>query len=462
MELQARTPTQRSQVMDQSAADRQLEEARRRLFDPSSREFLDDPYAVYRVLRERRPIYFDPDLQAWILTRFADIQALLRDSRFGPDPARRFELIHGEGINEEPVCRNWNLSMLSRNGPDHTRLRRLVAGWFTARRVQELEPSIGRITHDLIDRMPEHGDVDLLHSFARPLPVNVICELMGIPEADRRRFIDERAFSERILQPVPITREELAEENARICELRDYFLSLCAERRRAPGEDLISHLVAGLDRGELDQEELVAMLFLIFLAGHDTTVNLIGNGMVALHRSPDQLALLRARPELLPTAVEELLRYDSPAQAIGRCAFEPVELAGQRIEAGQQVVGVLGAANRDPEVYTDPDRLDLTRTGIKPVAFGGGVHFCLGAQLARIEGQIALGALLDRLPDLSLPQATVPRWNGNIFLRGVEALPACYSRKSDRGAAGPSDAHRKDADGLELSVALRPSGQRAG
>ncbi|MDH5676650.1 MAG: cytochrome P450 [Myxococcales bacterium] len=413
--------------------DEELRAARRRLLNPTSAEFLQDPYATYALLRERQPLCYRPRSNAWVATRYEDAQAVLRDPCFGRDPEPTFEAIHGPGINDEPVVRNFNRMMIVRNDPDHSRLRKLVNASFNARRVLSLKAAIARIANELVDRLPASGEVDLMVDFARPLPVTVICELLGIPEADRQRFIDRRVVSERIFVPVPLTPEELAEENRRFLELRDYFLSLCAERRRAPREDLISDLVAAKERGELDEEELIAMIAVIFNAGHDTTVNLIGNGLLALHRHPEQLALLRARPDLMPSAVDELLRYDSSVQTSDRRALESVELGGQRIEKGQLVVCVLGAANRDPEVYPDPDRLDITRSGTKPVAFGGGIHFCLGAQLARIEGQIALGALLSRLPDISLPELERPEWSPSVFLRGLETLPARYQRRLDSG-----------------------------
>jgi cytochrome P450 len=414
-----------------AALDLELQGARERIFNPRSRAFLQNPYDTYKRLREEQPLYFNAQTKTWTAMRYRDMHVVLRDPRFGRDQAPWIEALHGAGAAHEPAFRNLLQTMLMVNDPDHGRLRALVNGSFNAKRVLGLKPAIARIAHDLVDRLPACGEVELMHDFARALPVVVICELLGIPERDRQRFIDERAVSERVFQPIPMTREELDDENRRFLALREFFLPLCEEKRRHPAEDLISDLVAAQAEGKLSEEELIAMIWLTFSAGHDTTVNLIGNAMVALHQHPAQLALLRARRELLPQAIDELLRYDSSVQAAARHVLEEVELSGERLRPGERVMCVLGSANRDPEVYADPDRLDITRGITKPVAFGGGIHFCLGAQLARIEGQIALGVLLSRLPDLTLPELHSPDWSASVILRGLETLPVRYSRRVD-------------------------------
>ncbi len=263
--------------------------------------------------------------------------------------------------------------------------------------------------------------------FNHPLPVLVICDMLGIPEADWPAFTAESRVRGRIIDPTPMTPEEMQEVNQSTLDSQAYFGGLLDERRRQPQDDLLTALVESeTAHGILSREELVSNVGLLFAAGHETTVNLLGNGLLALYRNRDQLEILRADRSLLPGAVEELLRYDSSVQMSGRCALEDVEVAGVTIPAGHQVLTVLGAANRDERVFEDPDALNVRRPGVKPLSFGGGIHFCLGAQLARLEAVEALGVLFDRLPDLELSALDTPDWKDTITLRGVNTLPACW------------------------------------
>jgi cytochrome P450 len=317
--------------------------------------------------------------------------------------------------------------MLQQDPPDHTRLRGLVVKAFTARRVEDMRPRIQQVVDQTLDRVIPHGHMDLIDDFAFRLPVTIICDMLGIPEEHREVFHSGTRDGGRILDPVPLTPEEIAKGNATYLLSQMYFQQLFELRRKQPSDDLTTQLVqAEEDGSKLSNEELTANIILLFGAGHETTVNLIGNGLLALHRNPDQLALLKARPELITNAIEEFLRYDSSVQMTGRVTLEDIDDLGDRkIPRGESVLCLLGSANRDPAVYPDrPDRLDIARPNVRPLSFGGGIHFCLGAQLARIEAEIAISTLLRRLPNLRLDDAENPEWRETFVLRGLKRLPA--------------------------------------
>jgi cytochrome P450 len=320
--------------------------------------------------------------------------------------------------------RHW---MLQLDPPDHTRLRGLVVKAFTARRVDEMRPRIQQIVDQAIDRVASQGRMDLIADFAYRLPVVVICQMLGIPKEEHELFFMGARASGRLLDPVPLSREEIDAASAGNLASAEYFRALFELRRRQPGDDLTTQLVQAEEEGsKLSNEELTANIILLFGAGHETTVNLIGNGLLALHRNPDQLRRLHDDPSLVTNAVEELLRYDSSVQMTGRTTLEDVELGGVPIAKGESVLCLLGAANRDPAAYPEPDRLDVTRPNIRPLSFGGGIHFCLGAQLARIEGEIAISTLLRRLPGLTIDDVESPDWRQTFVLRGLNRLPASW------------------------------------
>jgi cytochrome P450 len=319
--------------------------------------------------------------------------------------------------------------MLQQDPPDHTRLRGLVVKAFTARRVEDMRPRIQQIVDATLDRIIPQGKMDLIEDFAFRLPVTIICDMLGIPEEHREVFYTNSRDGGRLLDPVPLTPDEIKQGNAGNAMAAMYFQQMFELRRKTPGDDLITQLVQAEEDGhKLSNEELTANIILLFGAGHETTVNLIGNGLLALHRNPDQLALLKARPELITNAIEEFLRYDSSVQLTGRVALEDIEdLGGKRIPKGESVLCLLGAANHDPAVYPDhPERLDITRPNVRPLSFGGGIHFCLGAQLARIEAEVAISTLLRRIPDLRLDDAVNPEWRPTFVLRGLKRLPASW------------------------------------
>jgi cytochrome P450 len=320
------------------------------------------------------------------------------------------------------------ISMLDRDPPDHTRLRGLVSKAFTPRVVERLRPHIQQIVDGLLDRVESAGSMDLIESFAYPLPVIVICQMLGVPVEDRERFkqwgLDIARGLDSIL--LPPDSEVLLRSAASRRALSDYFRELIAKRRASSREDLLSALIAAEEAGDkLSEEELLATCILLLVAGHETTVNLIGNGTLALLRHPDQLQRLREHPELISSAVEELLRYDGPVQRTARIPSEDVTIGGQTIAKGEMVMPFIGAADRDPAQFPDPDRLDIARADNRHIAFGWGIHFCLGAPLARVEGQLAILTLVQRLPKLALATDT-PEYRQSLTLRGLTALPVTF------------------------------------
>jgi cytochrome P450 len=398
------------------------------LFNPLSPDFIRDPYPHYERLRTTEPMHVTP-FGAIVASRHAEASLVLRDKRFGKAFVDRSIRRYGPDIMDEPIFRSMSHWMLQQDPPDHTRLRGLVVKAFTARRVEDMRPRIREVVDRTLDAVIDRGHMDLIADFAFRLPVTIICDMLGIPEEHREVFYTSSREGGRILDPVPLTPAEIAEANASNAMAKMYFEQLFELRRREPGDDLTTQLVqAEEDGSKLTNEELTANIILLFGAGHETTVNLIGNGLLALHRNPDQLALLKARPDLTTNAIEEFLRYDSSVQLSGRVALEDIEdIGGRRIAKGDNVLCLLGSANRDPAVYPDrPDSLDIERPNVRPLSFGGGIHHCLGAQLARIEAEIAISTLLKRLPQLRLDDAVNPAWRPTFVLRGLKCLPASW------------------------------------
>lgn len=398
------------------------------LFNPLAPEFIRDPYPHYARLRATDPMH-QTAFGSFVASRHAEVSLVLRDKRFGKDFAERTIRRYGPKSMEEPVFRSMGHWMLQKDPPDHARLRGLVVKAFTARRVEDMRPRIQHVVDQTLDRIIPQGRMDLIEDFAFRLPVTIICDMLGIPEEQRELFYTGSRDGGRLLDPVPLSPEEIAKGNAGNLMAAMYFQQLFDLRRKQPGDDLITQLVqAEEDGSKLSNEELTANIILLFGAGHETTVNLIGNGLLALHRNPDQLALLKANPGLITNAIEEFLRYDSSVQMSGRVALEDIEdLGGKRIPKGENVLCLLGSANHDPAAYPDrPGSLDITRPNVKPLSFGGGIHFCLGAQLARIEAEIAIASLLRRLPDLRLDDAENPQWRPTFVLRGLKELPASW------------------------------------
>lgn len=390
-----------------------------------SAEFLNDPYPAYQQLRAA-PI-FKTSLGFWLASRHEDVSLLVRDRRFGKDFEGNNVRKYGPDIMEEPSFQSLSRMMLVLDPPDHTRLRGLVNKAFTTARIEALRGRVQALADALIDEVEPQGEMDVIADFAHKLPVQVICDMLGIPVADRARFLSRRKVSGRLIDPTPMSREEIDDENERTLDSHAYFKSLFERRSEIPADDLTTHLVQAEEAGDrLDEQELVSNVSLLFAAGHETTSNLIGNGLLALHRNPEQWAKLTAGTIHWPDVVEELLRYDSSVQLTSRAAKANASLGGVDIPEGDMVIGLLGSANRDPEVFDDPEVLDVTRTGIRSMSFGGGIHTCLGARLARLEGEVAFSTLARRLPGMQLRELESPQWRQTYTLRGLNTLKAVW------------------------------------
>jgi cytochrome P450 len=398
-------------------------------FNPRDPAFIANPYPAYRELRETTPVWRSPFGRTF-LTRYEDSAVLMRDHRLGKDYTEPEALIRrfGPTAMQEPAVVELSHMMLMRDPPDHTRLRGLVTKVFTARKIEEMRPGIQAITDRLLDKVAVAGEMDAIRDLAFPLPVLVICELLGIPEEDRARFVTATASGAALLNPVPPTRDELDRANEGTMATGAYFEGLFEQRRKEPRDDLLSLLVQAEEAGDrLTIEELRANTTLLFAAGHETTVNLIGNGIWSLHVNPSQWEAIRDNPALIPNAIEEILRYECPVQAVARTVAEPIEFGGEEFNKGDLIVALIGAANRDPDVFPDPDRLDVTRERLRPLSFGGGIHFCIGAQLARIEAEVVFSTLLRRMPDLKLADLGAPKWRESFTLRGLTTLPVTWT-----------------------------------
>ncbi len=377
-----------------------------------------DPYPYYAQLRARGPVHFFPDRGVYWVVSHRGAMQVLGDRSFG-------KRIGGQAVSDPGMGFDLNAlppSMLFLDPPDHTRLRSLVNKAFTPAVVEALAPRIRALANALVDEIAGNRETDLVSSFAFPLPAVVIAELMGIPAEDRVQF---RAWSEAIALGLDVAQPEAvyAEAEKSTRELAQYFVTLLMKRRQAPKDDLLTRLLAVEEEGDrLGPGELLSMCILLLVAGHETTKNLIANSMLTLLTHPEERAMLGGRSDLLGTAVEELLRYESPVQRTMRVAQQDLELEGVPLPAGSRVVVAIGAANRDPAVFSDPDRLDLSRKENPHLAFGRGIHFCLGAPLARLEGRIALDVLLRRLPMMRLRNET-PDWSDNTLIRGLRSLP---------------------------------------
>lgn len=381
------------------------------------------PYPLLAELRESTPVYKLSFADFWILTRYEDCRAALRDSRMGnPEPGDAVPTIAGNAERYPTQER----TLLFLNPPDHTRLRSLVSRAFTPRRVEGLRPSVEAMTAELLEPLAVAGGGDLIDQLAFPLPANVISELVGVPRADRdwlRPLVSDLAGT---LEPNR-SQEDLERAEVSGAKVAAYFDELIDRRRAEPGDDLLSGLIAASDgEDRLTQREIGLTLSLIYAAGFETTTNLIGNMVHTLMGHPDQLARLRADRSLVPGTVDEVLRYQPPVQLDSRFTFEDVEIGGHAIAKGSIVLTLLGAANRDPSVIDDPDRFDIGRQEAPLLSFGSGIHYCLGASLARLEGQVVLSGLLDRFDNWT-PQEPDPPWRPRLTLRGLSRLPVALS-----------------------------------
>ena len=376
-----------------------------------------DPYQFYARLRARSPVHYSRLLRSLLVSRYADVNRILRDHiHFSSDPDQRRVV---KAVYKIPKRER---SILLMDPPDHTRLRALVNKAFTRNAIRALEPRIRTLMEELLDAIEDPSNFDLIQTVAIPLPVLVIAEMLGIPREDLVRFRRWSAQRARLLEPILTKAERKTAEQA-TKELDDYFLSIIRMRRAEPQDDILTRLVQAEEQGDnLNEQEMINMLRLLLIAGNETTTNLIGNGMLALLRHPAQYQALNDDPDLIPAAVDELLRYDSPVQMTLRCALEDGDINGTPVRAGQDIIVLNGSANRDPAAFDNPDRLDFRRAQQEHISFGRGIHHCLGSMLARMEGHIAFEMLLERYGMLRLLTAR-PLFRNSIVLRGLEALP---------------------------------------
>jgi len=390
---------------------------------------LDDPYPFYDRLRSEDPVHWSDILKGWVLTRHADVVFGLRDARLSAKRTHLWMQSIPSELREQmkPLGRRIAAQLIHLDPPDHTRLRRLVNKAFTPKSVEDLRPRIQASVNELLDRLAPRGEMEMIADFAYQLPATVISDMIGIPPGDRDQF---RKWSGDLMDfhgATSLTIPDLVGQASRSMEaLTRYFVERIQMLRREPDGSLLSALVAVEEQGDmLSEEELVGICNLLFVAGHETTMNLIANGTLLLLRHPDQLQMLRDAPDLIASAVEEVLRHESPVKRQSRLALEDVEIGGKLVREGQYVMNMLPAANRDPARFPDPARFDISRTDNRHVAFGSGIHFCLGAFLARVEGQIALGTLFDRFPALRLASDRL-EWRENMAIRGLKALPLAF------------------------------------
>jgi len=389
--------------------------------------FFANPYTFYDELRSIDPVHWSDKLNGWVITGYGEVVSVLRDSRIFTSAGRMAALLdampESERANFELVYNHFSAGLIRCDPPDHTRLRTLVGKVFTPKAIENTRPHVQTIVTELLDAVASMEQMDVVGDFAYPLPATIICEMLGVPLKDTNQV---RTWSEGINSVIagvlPI-RQAAEQMQKALLELRAYYTELIAQRRQRPRDDLLSLLVAAEEQGDrLNMEELLSTAENLLAAGHETTTSLIGNGVLTLLRHPEQLELIRQKSELMPAAVEEILRYESPLQRQTRVVKDDVEFHGKQMRKGQIVFAMVGAANRDPLVFRDPNRFDILREENRHIAFGFGIHFCLGAPLARLEAPLALDAIFRRFPGLHLATATI-EWKPTAALRGLKSLP---------------------------------------
>lgn len=397
-----------------------------------SPETLANPYPVYARLREEAPAYFSAAYNGWLITRYDDVVAGFRDPRLSAKRSGAFATQLPEEVKQklEPLRRNLASWALLLDPPEHTRIRSLINKAFVPRLVEGLRPRVEALVTELLDAVAPKGRMDILGDLADALPLLVIGEMLGVPTEDRYRL---KGWSDAIAGFLgagrPTLEIAMATLNA-VVEMEDYFRGVIAVRRKSPGSDLLSQLLLAEEQGAiLGEQELLSTCCMLLFGGHETTKNLIGNGLLALLSNPGAREALRASPELLGPAVEELLRYDAPVQWMSRVALDDIEIAGARIPKGNRVFLMLGAANRDPAHFPDPDRLDFHRTDIRHISFGLGIHYCVGAALARVEAQSVISLFLRRFPGAELSPEPL-RWRQSPGIRGLVSLPVVLAPNS--------------------------------
>ncbi|MEO1131519.1 MAG: cytochrome P450 [Cyanobacteria bacterium J06639_1] len=397
-------------------------------FNPFSPEFHDNPYPTYDRLRREDPIHRG-FLNAWVITRYDDTETILKDSRFQVDDlperlrAKSAYLNSGDFQALAATIQSWLFFL---EPPHHTRLRGLVSKAFAAHSVEALRPHIEKAVASLLDRVIPQGRMDVIQDLAGPLPAMTVTHILGLPPEDYPKLV-RWSYELFFVFDQPMSIEGYTRQNEMALEARAYLEEAIARFEVEPNDGLISRLIAARDEGnKLSQEEILGFCIMLLIVGQETTKSLIGNSIVALTEHPEQMQQLKARPEIVKSAIEELLRYDSPVQVLARLASEDVEMRGKTIQAGDKVIVCLGAASRDPDRFPQPDRLDFNRQN-RNLPFGGGIHFCLGAFLARVQGQVAIAAIAQRLSNIRLDSDRLD-WRESITLRGLLSLPITFDR----------------------------------
>ena len=410
---------------------KKLEKVKPFQFNPFRPEFLANPYPTYHRLRSENPICRSI-LGNWVLTRYEDVKIILRDRRVSNNKKpkaiqEKSKYLQNQGKNIHAIANASSKFLFFMNPPDHTRLRCLVSKAFSPVVIERMRPQIQTIVDECLDKALSRGEMDIIGDLAVPLPVNVIARMLGVPSNDAQEQLHQWTLTlSRILDPL-ISLEEYEKMNKAILEFQEYFRHLISQREKAPQDDLISYLIAVRDESDkLNEEEVISICMLLFATGEETTVNTIGNGMLALLHHPEQMEKLKQEPEIIQTAVEEMLRYDSPVQMTYRIAIENLEIGNQTIKEGENILLSLGAANRDPAQFPNPDQFNIFRQENHHLAFGDGIHRCLGATLAHLEAEIAINSLLQQLPKLKLSSDQL-EWRKNFVLRGLKALPVTFS-----------------------------------
>lgn len=394
-------------------------------FDPSGSETIANPFPAFRRLQDDDPVHWSAALNGWIVTRYADAIRVLTNPAFSADRITPFQkhLSEGERGEVDRLVRGLSLWAEFNDPPRHTRLRALINKAFTPKAVERMAPRIQSVVDELIDGFAHKSQVDLIADFAYPLPAMVIASMIGVANPDLEKFKKWSDDLATFVGGAIGSRDKRARAQRGIGELTDFFASLLQERRHTPSDDILSGLIAAEERGDaLSEEEIVATCVMLLFAGHETTTNLIGNGMLSLARHTEQRNRLIENPELIGSAIEECLRFDGPVQAMGRIAKEDIQLGQNTIRAGDRLFAMLNAANRDPRQFAAPDAFDIRRKDNRHIAFGAGIHYCVGAPLARLEGRIAIATLLRRMPEIAFDESRI-EWQPALVLRGVKALP---------------------------------------
>lgn len=396
-----------------------------------------DPFPVFRRLRDEDPVHWNDNLHAWVLSRYDHVKWVTQADGMSPDRLRPYfeRLPSPQQDRLADLIRYTTLWMIFRDPPEHTRLRGLLIKVFTPKALDDMRPVIRRVVDECLDAVAEAGEMDLIRDLAYPLPATVIMTMLGVPRSDIesiKEWSDELAVFLGNARATP-NKSERAQEGAR--QLAAHFRAIIARRRREPADDMITALIHARDEDDkLSEDEIVATCILLLFAGHETTTNLIGNGTYHLMRNPDEWRRMGEGPAVVKTGVEELLRYDGPVGAVPRVVASELDIAGTVLKEGDRVYALANAANRDPRQFPDPDRLDVTRRPNRHLAFGHGIHFCLGAALARIEAQIAFGEMTRRFPDMELATESF-EWHDSLILRGLKKLPVAFTPSARLEAA---------------------------